>query len=71
MKILNVFVIFINLELWTKLLNILPMTSKDVEYGTPQMANEMIRLWNSNERNVKDVKVIVMGGHKEGLISVG
>ncbi len=58
-----------NLQLWQKYLDILPTTSKDVEYGTPAMASEISRIMALPETLNK--KIIVMGGHKEGLISFG
>jgi L-ribulose-5-phosphate 4-epimerase len=58
-----------NLEMWEKLFDVMPTTNKDIEYGTPEMANEIKRLFG--ESNVKDEKIIIMGGHKEGIISFG
>ncbi len=58
-----------HLELWEKLRDTLPITSYDVEYGTPQMAFEIIRLFR--ETDVYEKKLFVMGGHKEGIVSFG
>lgn len=58
-----------NLQLWQKYLNILPTTSKDIKYGTPEMATEILKIMALPETLNK--KIIVMGGHKEGLISFG
>jgi L-ribulose-5-phosphate 4-epimerase len=58
-----------SLELWEKLINKIPTTSEQVEYGTPEMAREIFRLFE--ETNVKEKKILVMGGHKEGIISFG
>ncbi|MCB0408956.1 MAG: class II aldolase/adducin family protein [Flavobacteriales bacterium] len=58
-----------NLELWKKLMNTVPTTSKEVPYGTPEMAKEIFRLFK--ETNVKSEKVIVMAGHDEGIIFFG
>jgi L-ribulose-5-phosphate 4-epimerase len=58
-----------SLELWNKLINKIPTTSEQVEYGTPEMAREIFRLFR--ETDVKEKKILVMGGHKEGIISFG
>lgn len=58
-----------NLGLWTKLLDKVPTTSKVVTYGTPEMANEVVRLFR--ETDVKEKKILAMGGHEEGVISFG
>jgi L-ribulose-5-phosphate 4-epimerase len=55
--------------LWQKWLNILPTSAHNIEYGTPQMANEIARLFS--ETNLVDKKALVMGGHPEGLIAFG
>jgi hypothetical protein len=55
--------------LWEKLKNVKPTTYSDVEYGTPGMANEIIRLFK--DTNLLNEKIIVMGGHEEGLLSFG
>ena len=57
-----------NLELWKKLLFKVPTTAK-VEYGTPEMANEIYRLFNETE--VEEKKIICMLGHEEGIITFG
>jgi ribulose-5-phosphate 4-epimerase/fuculose-1-phosphate aldolase len=58
-----------NIGLWEKLIHNVPTTREDIEYGTPDMANEIIRLFE--ETSVKDKKMIVMGGHREGIITFG
>lgn len=58
-----------NLELWKKLMDKVPTTKKDVPYGTPEMAQEVFRLFK--ETNVKSEKIIVMAGHDEGIIAFG
>ena len=58
-----------NLTLWKKLLNKVPTTSPAVEYGTPEMAIEIQRLFT--ETNLRDQKILAMGGHEEGVISFG
>ena len=56
-------------ELWERYLNVLPTSQKDIPYGTQQMANEIRRLFNSDQ--LADKKILVMAGHDEGLISFG
>jgi len=59
-------------KLWSKMIicmQEIPKTSKEVQYGTPEMAYEMMRLFK--ETDVKDKKIIVMAGHEEGIITFG
>jgi L-ribulose-5-phosphate 4-epimerase len=58
-----------NLEMWEKLINKVPTTRTDAEYGTPEMAREIKRLFT--ETGVKNEKILVMGGHEEGIIAFG
>jgi L-ribulose-5-phosphate 4-epimerase len=58
-----------NLALWKKLLNKVPTSAPEVEYGTPEMAVEIQRLFT--ETNLGDKKILAMGGHEEGVISFG
>lgn len=58
-----------NLVLWKKMLGDLPTTSKQAAYGSPELAREIIRLLENPEMRSK--KIIVMAGHKEGIISFG
>lgn len=58
-----------NPELWSQLIDVVPTTNKRVPYGTPEMANEIFRLFQ--ETKVKEEKIIVMAGHEEGIISFG
>ena len=55
--------------LWKQLINKVSTTKKEVPYGTPEMANEITRLFNETE--VKTQKIIVMAGHEEGILSFG
>jgi class II aldolase/adducin N-terminal domain-containing protein len=55
--------------LWKQLINKASTTKKEVPYGTPEMANEITRLFNETE--VKNQKIIVMAGHEEGILSFG
>ncbi len=56
-------------KLWDQLIGKVPTTSPEVEYGTPQMALEIFRLFK--ESDVKTTKILVMAGHEEGIISFG
>jgi L-ribulose-5-phosphate 4-epimerase len=58
-----------NRPLWDKFLGVLPTTVKEVSYGTPEMAYELERILRLTEMQFK--KVLVMGGHEEGIISYG
>lgn len=58
-----------HLAMWRRLINRMPTTSRSAEYGTPQMAHEVMRLFRST--NVKEEKLLVMGGHEEGLLAFG
>lgn len=58
-----------NLDLWKTLMKKVPTTNKDVPYGTPEMANEVFRLFK--ETNVDKEKIIIMAGHDEGIIAFG
>ena len=58
-----------NRKLWDKYFDVLPTTDREVEYGTPEMAYEIIRLMGLPETQIK--KVFVMGGHAEGIVAFG
>jgi len=58
-----------NRKLWEKLKNKIPTTNKNVPYGTPEMANEIFRLYHNS--NLSKEKILIMGGHEEGLVSFG
>lgn len=58
-----------NKELWVKLMDKVPTTRSEVPYGTPEMANEIFRLFK--ETSVSQDKIIVMAGHDEGIIVFG
>ncbi len=58
-----------HLEFWKRLLDRVPTTARDVEYGTPGMANEILRLYR--ETDLPRRKLAAMAGHEEGIIAVG
>jgi len=58
-----------NLDLWNRFIHHVPTSSENISYGTPEMANEIKRLFD--ETTLAKEKIIVMGGHREGIISFG
>jgi L-ribulose-5-phosphate 4-epimerase len=58
-----------SIELWEKWLNKIPTTPCDVEYGTPEMAYA-IRGLCCLARNTGE-RILVMGGHREGILAFG
>lgn len=55
--------------MWDRLINEIPTTSEEVPFGTPEMADEIKRLFR--DTSVAETKILVMGGHREGIISFG
>jgi ribulose-5-phosphate 4-epimerase/fuculose-1-phosphate aldolase len=47
----------------------LPETAPGVDYGTPEMAREVARLWRST--SLPETRVFVMRGHEDGVVSFG
>ncbi|MEC4896345.1 MAG: class II aldolase/adducin family protein [Oscillatoria sp. PMC 1051.18] len=58
-----------NLQMWQNLMFKIPTSSPDCPYGTPEMAKEILRLFA--EADLMTKKILVMGGHEEGIISFG
>ncbi len=58
-----------NKALWEKLLYKVPTSSPDVEYGTREMVQEIIRLLEYTDLSKE--KILVMGGHEDGIICFG
>jgi ribulose-5-phosphate 4-epimerase/fuculose-1-phosphate aldolase len=56
-------------KLWSAVLNQAPTTSDAAEYGTPEMADEIMRLFRRTD--VRSRKMVAMAGHKGGIISFG
>jgi L-ribulose-5-phosphate 4-epimerase len=56
-------------KLWAAALNRAPTTSKAVEYGTSQMASEIMQLFTRTD--VPNKKMIVMAGHEGGILTFG
>jgi len=55
--------------LWETLLDRVPATSKAIAYGTPEMAYEIMRLFEQTD--VRSKKNFVMAGHKDGIVAFG
>ncbi len=55
--------------LWRELRDRIPTTNPDVLYGTPEMAEELRRLYRDTD--FASSEIAVMGGHDGGLISIG
>ncbi len=55
--------------LWCSMLEDAPTTKAAVPYGTPEMANEVMRLFE--ETDVKQRKFFAMAGHREGIVAFG
>jgi hypothetical protein len=51
-----------NSKLWAALLNQTPTTSKTAEYGTPEMAYEIMQLFTRTDAQSR--KIVVMAGHE-------
>jgi len=58
-----------DLDLWKKWLHKIPTTSETATYGSPEMANEIIQLFETT--TVVQQKLFAMAGHEEGLFSFG
>jgi len=56
-------------RLWGSLRGVLPTTRADVAYGTPAMAREFARLYR--ETGFAKDGIAVMGGHEDGIVSIG
>jgi ribulose-5-phosphate 4-epimerase/fuculose-1-phosphate aldolase len=56
-------------KLWSAVLNEAPTTSKAAEYGTPELAYEIMQLFKRTDVPTK--RIIVMAGHKAGILTLG
>ena len=56
-------------KLWAALLNQAPTTSKTIDYGTPQLAYEIMHLFKQTD--VGSRKILVMAGHTAGILTFG
>lgn len=58
-----------NMELWAALLDKAPTTPNGIEYGTPEMARAVRRLFETTD--VKKKKIFVMAAHEGGIVTFG
>lgn len=57
-------------HIWTAASKLkLPLSSADVDYGTPEMATEVRRLFK--ETDVEKQGIFAMAGHQDGVVSFG
>ena len=56
-------------QMWERLLGKIPETGKHADCGTPELAEEIARLFK--ETNVKERKIIVTAGHVDGILTFG
>jgi Class II Aldolase and Adducin N-terminal domain len=54
---------------WARLLDRAPTTSRSVVYGTPEMAYEIVHLFDTSD--VRSKKIFAMGGHENGIVTLG
>jgi L-ribulose-5-phosphate 4-epimerase len=59
------------MKLWAALLHKVPTTPENIEYGTPQMAYVVRRLFDKPSADVSGKKIFVMAGHKGGIVVFG
>jgi hypothetical protein len=52
--------------MWKNLLTSSPATAENFEYGTPEMTNEIARLFS--EQRLYHHKIFAMAGHNEGIV---
>jgi ribulose-5-phosphate 4-epimerase/fuculose-1-phosphate aldolase len=55
--------------LWRTLLDRVPTSSNAVAYGTPEMAHEIMHLFEVSD--VRNRKMLVMAGHEGGIVTLG
>lgn len=53
-------------KLWEKFCNKLPTTPEEFEYGTPEIALAVAEICKSNTNSI-----IILGGHRDGIVSYG
>jgi ribulose-5-phosphate 4-epimerase/fuculose-1-phosphate aldolase len=56
-------------QLWSQLLDQIPTTDPDCAYGTPEMAEEIIKL--CQQPLTQQQKIIAMSGHESGILTFG
>lgn len=56
-------------KFWLRLLDRVPKTSEAANYGTPEMAREIMRLFETSD--LRQRKILVMSGHEGGFVAFG
>jgi L-ribulose-5-phosphate 4-epimerase len=56
-------------KLWAALLDQAPTSSKTIDYGTPQLAYEVMQLFKQTD--LRSRKILVMAGHAAGILTFG
>jgi L-ribulose-5-phosphate 4-epimerase len=56
-------------KLWAALLDQAPTSSKTIDYGTPQLAYEIMQLFKQTD--LRSRKILVMAGHAAGILTFG
>jgi hypothetical protein len=57
-------------EIWRAATRLhIPTTDAAVAYGTPEMSEEVARLWR--ESDMRRQRLFTMGGHEDGVVSFG
>jgi L-ribulose-5-phosphate 4-epimerase len=56
-------------QLWSQLLDRIPTTNPDCAYGTPEMAEEIIKL--CQQPLTQQQRIIAMSGHESGILTFG
>lgn len=56
-------------DFWRNALDKIPTSSKEIPYGTPEMAKEIFHLYNNT--SFSNEKIMAMAGHEEGIIAFG
>ena len=56
-------------KLWAALLNQAPTSSKTIDYGTPQLAHEIMQLFKQTD--VRSRKILIIAGHAAGILTFG
>ncbi|NIM27697.1 MAG: class II aldolase/adducin family protein [Gammaproteobacteria bacterium] len=55
--------------LWEALIGKIPTTAVDIEYGTREMAEEVMRLFRDTP--IAEGRLFVLGGHRDGIVAFG
>ena len=58
-----------SLELWHELIHKVPTTNPGMDYGTSDLANDILRLFKDSD--VYEKRIIVMAGDRAGILTFG